>query len=283
MSTVYWDDEGVLARLARWAQLRLQVLFLGKPPGNKLDTGIARPEVFVTRFHVEKMGRSDTRKAIRFALPELIPIDPKTLTLFARMSPEGAHVEIGAVRNSVLSALPTGSHRLQLLSDWTPLLPGRRGQVRRQVQLAAVLLVALIAITTFGLDQTRKVAEAHLATTLRAEAELRRDAIAAMQLRRDDRLWVLLDAEQLGERHPGAVLETLAEINAATPDSTYWNELDWTPKQVRLKGRSLDALGLTEQLQAAQGVARVRFAAPITASETDRMAYDLQIELEHAP
>lgn len=278
MTRVNWDDDGILGKPWVWIEQRLRSLL--PQVGLNRDHIYSSPptKVFKTRFAVDKMNRRDRRKALNFALPDLLPIDPEHLTVFARVISNKPHIEVAAIRKVDLAGLPQKVTRLDLGDGWVPMLEQRRKDVRRKAMFGWAGGATIGALILLGLNIAESSSSAELETMLAREAELRRDAIAAMGDRRDEWQLSLLEAEQVHERHPGVVLENLAKLNDATPDDTYWSDLVWTATSVGLRGRSMDALRLADELRNVDGVERVDFVAPITTSDTGRMEYDIQIE-----
>lgn len=283
MTQIIWDNDGLGGRLAAWVRTRFAALLRGRRPNPKAAIPLATAAVFRTRFHAAGLSRGDRKKALRFALPDLMPVDPDHLLVFARTSAQGDAVELAALKTEDVTTGVRGAARFRLSDDWAPLTPHGRKASQRRTQIGALAVLALLAVALFGLHHARGVAENHLAASLGTEADVRREAVAALAGRRDAAVWTVLERDDLASRHPGRVLQTIARLNAATPDDAYWRDLEWSADVVRLKGRAREALSVAEGLRQADGVARVGFAAPIVTGEDGIMEFDVRVDLEKWP
>lgn len=145
-------------------------------------------------------------------------------------------------------------------------------RLRRATALAAIAAASVLAplcLLSFWLahagEQRVRSAETRI---LAARARLQAASGGAAERGRDQ---ALLEAK----RPETSVLVLMDRLGAAVPSNTFLRELEIELDKVRLVGHSADAPALIGLLEADPGLAKVRFAAPVTRDEENRDGFDI--------
>lgn len=221
------------------------------------------------------------KPAITLRLKELAPIDPAKLSIAAiatRRSDAGVTYGIAMAREARLQGLVEQARKAgaQILhftpNDAVDITLRTNAQIkarRLSAVIDGVLGVALVLATSFLTHlQTERIRVEAEEIALR-EREVRRQVVDLEQQRKDAELAQDLSAAGIISRRPGAALDALANINAATPDIAWWTSIRWSPEETILTAKGRDA---TEALRLlSQDALRwsVELAGPITTSQAN--------------
>lgn len=239
---------------------------------------LAETDAFSARTVLPKARVGAHQRALELRLPELAPISPDELAVFAtaiEVGDEGTTYHVAMARSDRLKDLEAaakrrgaavirfnaaGDHGLDILSA--------RGQVRarRRLVLDAAIIVGLIfsAVAATNLWAARIAAD----TEALADRErlARRAAVATEATRKQGEVSRQLVERGILKRRGSAVLDTLAALNAATPDNTWWTFVRWSPDETVISGQGANATDAIGMLSANAKDWSVELAGPLASA-----------------
>lgn len=218
------------------------------------------------------------RSALALRLAEIAPIDPDQLQIFATaLAPTDASAvtyAIAMARKHRLDELERAARKkgAQLVAfcvESLPILPlsspreDRGKRINLIIDAALVLAIAVaaaVAVVAWG-DRIKT----DTAGITREERTIRSAAVAADAARRSAEQAKQLVDHGVLDRRAGAALRALAELNAATPDGSWWTAVRWTPEETTLTGESADAAAAIDAIAKAAPKFSVELAGPLRA------------------
>jgi hypothetical protein len=274
MSKVVWTDEG---SILRWCCDRLLAIL----PERKTRATPAESSVacYSTTFRAPVKSRRDLQKAVELALPQLMPVAPAGLAIFARRAAGGA--ELAAFRSEDFLALSKladrrGGSGIRVSSAWT--IPARErtqpsSRIRALTGAGAVAAVGALAViyTNYVGSLTGTLDE-----LLQQERAARASAVAHARQKEDADLWASLEAQQASARLPAAMLARIAEVSRSTPDTAYWTAFDWSPTGMSVRGAGADPVSVLGAYSALTGLG-ARFSRPVTPSKAGRQEFEIEL------
>ncbi|MDE2182804.1 MAG: PilN domain-containing protein [Alphaproteobacteria bacterium] len=257
------------------------------------DVIVLVPEADVLRAPcaIRASGDVVVRRALRYEVERLCPVDPATLYFDFIRRPSG--LEIRMVRKSAIDEAvaacrgaglavaaihfaadePAADHRSFPVDKAAHL----RWLARRfRHALLAATAAALLCAAVLGLYLRQAVVLDGLSGA-RAEAELRAARVDAMGRQADG---IRRDLSRLAASKEGPFLvDLLADLTAVLPDGTWVTQLVMDGGRVRIQGGSTRATDLIALIDRAPHFANARFEAPLvhdTTAGVDR--FDLSFE-----
>ncbi len=217
-------------------------------------------DCFIAHLSLPPGAPEAHKRAIALRLDELAPIAPGKLSVAAiavRRSETDVTYAIAMARKDRLKSLTDQARRqgARILhftpqsADHIPLRTDEQVRSRRISQiidglLASGLVLAIAIAAHVQTDRYRQETE----QLLDLERAARAQVIALENDRRNAALANDLTTAGVLARRPGAALDALANVNAATPDTAWWTSIRWSPDEILLAAKSRDAVGALQLL-----------------------------------
>lgn len=284
-----------VARLVRWWTQQLLDVFgrgrrtvlpaqtLASGATEKLPTSIvvelSNADGFVALTHLPKGSASAHQRALSLRIADLSPLQPGQLVIAAsaiEQDPEGGTTYAAVMaRREQLDQLEklARSRKASSVIFNVPGYPGidlkspraqRYDRIGRIVDaglvigIGAAAALAAVAWSNRINDETEALVQ--------REASLRRLATAAEVSTNDALVSRDLVDRGLFKRRGTAALDALANLNAATPDNTWWTKVIWMPDQLAVTAQSLNATSAITGLSAANKAWSVEMSGPLVAA-----------------
>jgi hypothetical protein len=220
-------------------------------------------DAFVANLTLPK-GSSDAHaNAIKLRLGDLAPISPAQLQISATAIEQA---EDGAVTYAVAMARRGRLDHLEAVArrkgaqtvkyrspecDAAELKSGRTERIaRRSLILDGALVAAILAAAVAAAASWTARIESDTRVLSEQERGLRRAVVVSETARRDaDIARNFIDRGVLNRR-AGALLQSLSQLNKATPDGAWWTSVRWSPEEITISAQAGDATKAIETISA---------------------------------
>ena len=237
---------------------------------------------FTAHTRVPKGSADEHLKAISLRVPDLAPIDPSALTIVTtavKQNEDGGvtyelamarkdrldQLEAAARRRGASSVLfSTGSSSSIELRSPRSARRASRNLVMDAALTVMVIAAAVVAVATWTLkvnEETQALAE--------QERAIRRAAVAMEASRDAGEVSRQLVERGILTRRGSAALKTIAILNAATPDDTWWTSLRWSPTEIAISGQSPNASAAINALSASTKDWSIELAGPLNSASSE--------------
>jgi hypothetical protein len=230
--------------------------------GSRVVIGLTGADVFVCE-RVLPPGRASVHaKALDYALDEVSPLNRELVEVSAMAAETGpsTRYRVAIARRDRLESIEARARRRKVVIEGfhpatAPELRLSTPRMRRRdsrEKLAWVVCAATLIAASMVSIQAHAMAlqKGNLAALGKAQST----RAAALELERARRETALADSllrRGLLERRPGAVLEDMAAITRALPNSAHLASVTWRPESMALSGTSRDGLGSLQEFAAA--------------------------------
>ncbi len=259
---------------------------------------MALPETdaFVARLTLPKGSSAAHASAIRLRLGDLAPADPAQLQISAtaiEQADSGAVTyAIAMARRDRLDNLEKAARRKGVRSVRFHAVECRAAELRsgkaeRKARRSLAIDAALVAMILAGavaasVMWTMRI-EGETSALAEQERSLRRAVVAAEAARRDADLARDFIDKGVLDRRAGAVLETLAALNNATPANAWWSSIRWSPQDITLAAQSNDPTKAIEAISAGAKNWTVELSGTLNAaSGAAAQAFELKLRPREA-
>jgi hypothetical protein len=239
---------------------------------------LAETDAFAAQLTLPRGEAGAHVKAIQLRLGDLAPQDPVRLqiaTTAIETNASGTTYVIAMARGDRLDQLERaarkkGARRVRFRAPegdavnlTSPLEDRRlrRGLIRDTaiaLGLLASIVAAVMAWTARIENETRLLSD--------QERGLRRAAVAVESARREAVIAQNFVNRGILNRRAGAVLDTLAVLNTATPNGAWWTSVKWAPQETSLSERSGDPTRTIEEISKEAKSWTVELSGPLGAA-----------------
>jgi hypothetical protein len=240
------------------------------------------PSPFMTTFEAPLKRRSDFRKAVEIALPQLMPIKPDDLLIYGRRV--GAGVELAAFRREEMAVWMKVPHKssgaaVHVSETWIVLPPASEKIAARRRFLFLLSVLIAVGALVVAYVQYSSALNRRLSGLLAEEQLVRAAALVLARQREEADLWSTLDNAQAPARLPAAVMGSIAELSRLTPSEAAWTRLEWSPSRVIIAGFAVDPVAVLAAVSAVKG-AKAEFSKPMVGKTGARSEFEIQIAFE---
>jgi hypothetical protein len=266
-----------------------------KLPWNLLIS-LGERDAFAARLMLPRGNAEAHAKAIRLRLNDIAPLAPERLRIAATAvetdKDAGTTYAIAMARRDRLDELEAavrkkGARNVRFLAPDCDIIelksPAEDSRLRRQLVRDSVLVVIVLAAAVAAVMAWTARIDAETRMLAEQERSLRRAAVAAEAARREADIAQAFISRGILKRRAGAVLDTLAALNGATPNGAWWTSVRWSPQEIAL---SVQAGDPTRTIEAISKDARswvVELGGPISTAAGDQpRAFELKLRPREA-